>query len=458
MVSSPASCQLEEARQWPSASAENRTSARKAAGEEVLGWWGVRGQYRRCQARRHAGGGNVLVVLGGGWLRLALGRRVVLASLVLASVALSDTGPAQGLQRLNLRRPLILGYYVPYDAASWTSLQAHAEQLDIVATQNVSVDACGGLSSRDDLTLSQFVHAHGRLLEPSLFTLSGPLNHRLLTDDETRSGLLQAIVSYTNDVGYDGFDLDLEGVDAGDRAALTDFVATLAAALHDQGKLLTLAVPAKDSDARTGWSGAYDYAALGAQADLVTIMAYEYRGPFSGPGSVAPFDWVHRVVSFAASLIPKDKVLLGLAFYGYDWNVSSGGALAIGYAQLLALANHYEADVGHDSVQRSATFGYEVDAGEPPPAVSAPPQPAHQFSVRQPPPCDLVMPQPTPTPRPAEPEPGVPQAHQVWYEDSASAAARLDLVGGYGISGIATWRLGLEDPNVWPLFEQWRAT
>ena len=48
------------------------------------------------------------------------------------------------------------------------------------------------------------------------------------------------------------------------------------------------------------------------------------------------------------------------------------------------------------------------------------------------------------------------QEHQVWYEDSTSASARLDLVGTYRIGGVATWKLGLEDPNVWPTFDQWR--
>jgi len=125
---------------------------------------------------------------------------------------------------------------------------------------------------------------------------------------------LDQIVSYTVAEDYDGFDLDLEGVDPADRDALTAFVASAGDALHANGKLLTLAIPPKERDVTVGWAGAYDYAALGAQADLVTIMAYEYRGPFSGPGSVAPFDWVQRVTRFATSQIPPDKVLLGLAF------------------------------------------------------------------------------------------------------------------------------------------------
>ncbi|HEY1296204.1 MAG TPA: glycosyl hydrolase family 18 protein [Chloroflexota bacterium] len=357
------------------------------------------------------------------------------------------------------RRPsagLMLGYYVPYDATSWASLQAHASDVDIVAGQWVTIDPCGGLTTRDDQSLKQFAQSRGLMLEPSLFTASAWLDHRLLTDDASRSAALQNIVAYTVDEGYDGFDLDLEGVDPSDREALTGFVAELGARLHANGKLLTLALPAKERDVMTGWSGAFDYAALGAQADLVTIMAYEYRGPFSGPGSVAPYAWVERVATFASQQIARDKVLLGLAFYGYDWNTTSGGVLSLGYPRAAALAEHEQAEPGFDADQRSFTFSYTSEPGDAVPPGPTAPRPNHQITTRTSAPCDVVPPSPPPTPRPPTPVPDTPQAHEVWVEDSQSAAARIRLADGQRLRGIAAWRLGLEDPNVWPLLEQWR--
>src|SRR5438045_1090102 len=165
---------------------------------------------------------------------------------------------------------LVLGYYVPYDASSWASLAAHVDQLDLVATQWVTIDACGNLASRDDQTLKRLAQQHNLGVLPSLLALGGWLNHQLLTDDETALHAVEQIVRYTLAEGYEGFDLDLEGVDAADRPLLTRFVAWLATALHANEKLLTLAIPAKERDVTVGWAGAYDYAALGAEADLVT--------------------------------------------------------------------------------------------------------------------------------------------------------------------------------------------
>jgi spore germination protein len=354
-------------------------------------------------------------------------------------------------------RAVVLGYYVPYDTTSWQSLVAHLDQVDIVAAQWVSIDACGQLSSRDDQTLKQILHSRGVAVVPSLFTASAGLNHRVLTDETARATAIESIVDYTTAEGYDGFDVDLEGIDPADRDPFTDFVADLGTQLHDRGKLVTLALPAKDRDVKTGWAGAFDYAALGPAADLVTIMAYEYSGPFSGPGSVAPYAWVSGVVAFAASQIPPEKLALGLAFYGYDWNITSGGATSLGYSAAMRRAEHFQAEQAFASAEQSLTFTYTAESGDRVPPAPAQASLGHTITSRTAPPCDAAPPSSAPTPtRAPRPAPAVPQAHAVWLEESGSAAARLSLVEAYHLRGVATWRLGLEDPGVWPLFQRWR--
>jgi len=372
--------------------------------------------------------------------------------MVLAFV-LGTATPASAAQRI------MLGYYVPYDTTSWASLQAHADDLDVVAAQWVTVDPCGNLGSTDDQTLKDFARGKNIHVLPSLFTLSAWLNHRLLTDEETSDHFLDQIVSYTVGEDYAGFDLDLEGVDPADRDALSAFVARAADALHEHNKMLALAIPAKDRDVTVGWAGAYDYAALGAAADLITIMAYEYSGPFSGPGSVAPYDWVGRVLAFAGSQIPAQKLVLGVAWYGYDWNTTSGGARALGYPQALALAERFGGALDLDARTRSATFAYEGVAGEDVPSVASPPRVAHRVTVRELPPCDVAPPAAPPAPpRRPPPEPGTPQSHEVWVEDSASVGERFALARQFGVGGVASWRLGLEDPRVWDAIQEWRST
>ncbi len=354
---------------------------------------------------------------------------------------------------------IFMGYYVPYDPSSWAALAEQADSLDNVALQVASLDYCGNVSSKDDRTLLAFARARGLPVLASVFTSSGPLNHSVLTNPSATANAVQQLVDYVVEVGYAGLDVDLEGVPAGDRAALTSFVARLSAALRERGKLVTMAVPAKTREVTTGWAGAYDYAALAPHLDLAVIMSYAYTTSSSAPGSTAPYDWVERVAAYAASQFSPQKTLLGLAFYGYDWNTTLGGrAKALRYPQAAALAAAYGAGIRLDPATRSATFTYTAKAGDRLPYQESLPPLQHDIVERKAPACPLTPPPPTPVPRTPTPTPVPPptQNHVVWLENAASVAERLAIAERYGLRGTVAWRLGQEDPAVWPVIDEWR--
>ena len=64
----------------------------------------------------------------------------------------------------------------------------------------------------------------------------------------------------------------------------------------------------------------YDYAALAPHLDYAVLMAYDYH--YVGgtkPGPIAPIGWVRQVARFAATSFGKEKTILGVPFYGFDW-------------------------------------------------------------------------------------------------------------------------------------------
>ncbi len=349
---------------------------------------------------------------------------------------------------------IVLAYYVPYDSTSWASLETHADQIDYLATQTVFADRCGGITTQDDRTLQAFARSHGIPVLPSIFTYDQAINHKLLTDAATAARAVDILTRYVVEEGYAGLDVDLENIAPADRNALTAFVGQLGAALHARGKLLTMAVPAKTTETKTGLSAAYDEAALAPHVDLVTIMSYDYSWAGGPPGAISPDSWVDRVIGYATKQFPPEKVLMGVGFYGYDWNVSNGGrARALRYPQAEALASRYGASIALDPVTRSATFRYVAQPDDPPiPSLGAPPL-RHDIHVSQPPPCSI----PTPTPAPpAKPSWELPGQHVVWLENARSLAARLEIVQKHHAAGIAAWRLGQEDPSAWSTIRDWR--
>src|SRR5439155_310781 len=100
-----------------------------------------------------------------------------------------------------------------------------------------------------------------------------------------------------------------------------DIVATYWLEIDESGQVRS----SETREAQTGWAGAYDYAAIASAADLYLVMSYGFRTSGSdAPGSTAPLSWVDATLAFAVGQLPADRVLLGIPFYGYDWNVTRG--------------------------------------------------------------------------------------------------------------------------------------
>lgn len=151
----------------------------------------------------------------------------------------------------------------------------------------------------------------------------------ILSSPQNIQAHVQQLVALVTQHGYDGIELDYEHLwNASDRAPYTDLVTQAAAALHAQGKQITLALPAMDHD---DTRNAYDYAALNAQVDVMHLMAYDYHylgGDHLGP--IAPLDWVEAVAARAGGIGDASKYVMAVANYaiGPGWYGSVPEAIA----------------------------------------------------------------------------------------------------------------------------------
>jgi spore germination protein len=212
------------------------------------------------------------------------------------------------------------------------------------------------------------------------------------------------IVSLVQRHDYAGVDIDYENLHAGDRRAFSTFVGDLAGALHAHGKLLSVAVFAKTSNAGTDSRNlAQDYAAIGRVADQVRLMGYDYHWATSPPGPIAPVGWIRAVLRYARTQIPASKIILGIPLYGYDW--SGGHGTAISWLQALRLSRQYHAPPRYNVASQAPWFSYTDAAG---------------------------------------------REHTVWFENAASSRAKFGLVQGAGIAGVYLWMYGYEDAGTWP--------
>lgn len=310
-------------------------------------------------------------------------------------------------QASSISKKLVLGYATYYysgDTSSYNSITTNASTLDEIATNTYTTDSYGNISGL--VPTNQITYANSNNIKTlAMITnnFDGNIAKTLLENPLNRQALINNILNTVKINGYKGVNVDLEGVYYYDRSYLTTFMSELYSTLNPQGFYVTVAVPAKTSDSPTAsWSGAYDYAALANYSSQVVLMTYDEHYPGGTPGSIASIGWVENVIKYAASVIPREKLLLGTAAYGYDW--SSNGTKAYGISGTYNLASTYGAVIKWDSISQSPYFTYSDTAG-------------------------II--------------------HTVWFENAQSLNYKLDLVNSYNLSGIAIWRLGLENADYW---------
>jgi spore germination protein YaaH len=297
------------------------------------------------------------------------------------------------------------GYYIPDDPDSRDSLKTNLSKLDVVSPAYFIISADGEVRGSDHASDTALIQSKGVKLVPML--QNNPQwdqLHPFLQDPTWRDKIVAKLEDLINRYHYDGFQIDLELVNREDSANLTALIQELYAHLHPKGKLVTMAVGSKISDISNKFAGAYDYYALGSYLDYVTIMTYDYSYPGSDPGPIAPIEWVKTVAEYAASQFGARKVLLGIPFYGYEWNVTKntyiGGRSYDGVQNLVTKNN---GTIKYDEIYQSPYAEFVQDG----------------------------------------------DTYQVWFEDQRSIATKFDLIANLKLGGFAAWRLGLESTDGW---------
>lgn len=137
------------------------------------------------------------------------------------------------------------------------------------------------------------------------------------------------MVSLLNARGGDGVNIDFEGMGSSDKVPFTTFMTNLNNALNAANPNYKLSVCLYAVD----WSTAFNMPALNSIVDDFTIMGYAYY--YSGSGQAGPSDPLYNfqtsynytlsktITYYIKAGATPSKLLLGLPYYGQEWEVTS---------------------------------------------------------------------------------------------------------------------------------------
>jgi spore germination protein YaaH len=212
-----------------------------------------------------------------------------------------------------------------------------------------------------------------------------------------RKALIADLLAASRD--YDGLQIDFENIPQKDGEQYLSFLKELKSGLGN--KMFTVALAART---RKIADDVYDYEKILPVVDRILVMAYDEHWSTSAAGPIASLAWCKRVADYSLKVIGKDKLIMGLPFYGRGWGKP----------------NHSQAYI-YTTVERIIKEN-------------------NVKSIRR--------------------EDGIPAfdynatvSVKVYYEDEYSLSARMEMYRSLGVAAIGFWRLGQETPAVWPLLK-----
>lgn len=253
----------------------------------------------------------------------------------------------------------------------------------------------------------------------------------LLTTPAAQDRLLQSIDAALLAYPFNGINIDIEysgKVTPQLRANLTQLMTKINQHIDQryQGVQLSIDMYAGAADSQQLW----EVEKLSQQVDYIIVMAYDFHrrsSPLAGP--VAPLfggkelwdsDISEHLKSFL-EVVPSEKILLGVPFYGYEWQTVSGDPQSPTFPQTGSTASFERVQtlLGR-SGELQLKEGWNEDALSP------------YLSYQ---------------------EDG--ETYVVYYENSRSLSYKIDFVNQLNLGGIAIWALGYEGSSreLWDVIE-----
>lgn len=316
---------------------------------------------------------------------------------------------------------------IPYwdQAAAIASLKAHQDLFDFVSVFWYVLRSDGSLTTYPNAKVddSLITWAHANDIQVLALIANLPAEdeggdwdaervERVISSQEARAQHIADILALVKQHNFDGVNIDYEALPRELRSNFTRFTRELSAALHQEGKVLGVALHPKVGEGNPRYSNgsqAQDWKELARYADHLYLMTYEEHWGSSAPGPAASPEWLMEVLTYAQELIPPDKIYAGIPLYGYDWS-DEAPTQGLTYADVQDLIAEHQPQVRWDSAGGSWHFTYTDEE----------------------------------------------EAHEVWFEDERSVQLKLGLTRQLNLSNVAFWRLGGEDPGVWSVIEKFR--
>lgn len=249
------------------------------------------------------------------------------------------------------------------------------------------------------------------------------INQLLSSPTQHAKTIMEEVAPIMKEKEFTDLNIDIESVfEASDAARLNfiEFIKTIKTEMNNRG-LGTVTIDASPTDLIK--KRLIDLDGVEPYVDYIVLMTYDYHyvgsyvtgpvAPIGGAGIEAEFDVKTGVIK-AREVLPKEKIILGVPLYGYEWeaiqeNPRSAVIPTTGLVISNRRAEEFVASCNTCSVKRDE---YGIEA----------------YTIYK------------------DEETGT--FHHIFFPDEHSTAQKIELAKEYQLRGLALWALGYEGTTI----------
>lgn len=241
---------------------------------------------------------------------------------------------------------------------------------------------------------------------------SPEVSYKLLYDQKLVDKHIGNILSILQKKGYLGVNLTFQFITEKNRQVYEDYTKKLTDRLKQKGYLVFITISENFVvEANKLTIEKINYSNIVRDVDGVTLLNLNWGYYYGPPAPVASVSITKEFLDYVNTMIPKEKIEIGVPIIGYDWElpyiIGVTRANAITLNSAIILAGDTGATIEFDEVSQTPFFEY-VDKKN-----------------------------------------GIPRNHIVWFVDARSIDAILNLAIEYGFRGTGIWNIMYYFPQMW---------
>lgn len=334
---------------------------------------------------------------------------------------LSAIASDQAVRRARAAQPpvnapmIVAAFYAPWQETGLNSLRVNAGGMThlMPAWVHLQEDARGldfhdwdPLLTPHNKEVLEIAHEHNLNVTPvlsnaQLSDFDPKRVHLFLTNPGLQVKIILQLRNWVLANRFQGINVDFENLHDEDYALLIPFLQRIKAAFAPYHLLISVDL---EADKPLNWR------TVSTICDFVVVMAYDEHSSTGPPGPIASMNWYRQTLIHALRSIPREKLVVGVANYAYDWMKGRAWAEPMTYQGALITAKEFRQHerpdeiVDFDPEALNPTFSYVDDNGK---------------------------------------------DHEVWFLDGVTAANQWMVAQNYGVRGVGVWVLGSTDPSLW---------